>query len=54
MKLSDSEASNIRLINDKTNALVNINGKHFEMKRWVLVDTTDTDDSSQLEENLKC
>jgi len=53
MKLSDSEAANIRLINDKNNALVNINGKHFEMKRWVLVDTSTEDESEQLEENLK-
>ena len=53
MKLSDSEAANIRVINDKNNALVNLNGKHFEMKRWILVETSDSDDCSQLEENLK-
>ena len=53
MKLSDSEASNIRVVNDKNNALVNLNGKHIEMKRWILVETSDADDSSQLEENLK-
>ena len=53
MKLSDSEASNIRVVNDKNNALVNLNGKHIEMKSWILVETSDADDSSQLEENLK-
>ena len=53
MKLSDSEAANIRVINDKNNALVNLNGKHLEMKRWILVETSDSDDCSQLEENLK-
>ena len=53
MKLSDSEAANIRVINDKNNALVNLNGKHLEMKRWILVETSDSDGCSQLEENLK-
>ena len=53
MKLSDSEAANIRLVNDKNNAIVNLNGKHFEMKRWILVETSDSDECTQLEENLK-
>lgn len=51
VKLTDSEASNIRIVNDKNNAIVNLNGKHIEMKKWILVENSD-DDVSDLEENL--
>lgn len=51
MKLSETEATNFRIVNDKTNALVNLNGKHLEMKKWVLVENSD-DETSSLEENL--
>ena len=37
MKLTDTEASNFRLVSDKNNAIANMNGKHLEMKKWVLV-----------------
>ena len=37
MKLTDAEASNFRLVSDKNNAIANMNGKHLEMKKWVLV-----------------
>jgi len=50
MKLSDSEASNIRVINDKNNSLVNLAGKHIEMKKWVLVE--DINEETDLEDNL--
>ena len=52
MKLSESEMSNFRVINDKNNSIVNLNGKHLEMKKWVLVEKTD-DDIESLEDNLK-
>lgn len=41
IRLTDIEASNLRVINDKTNAIFNLNGKHIEMKKWILVDSTD-------------
>lgn len=52
MKLSDIEASNLRVINDKNNAIVNLAGKHIEMKKWILVETIE-DDTASLEDNLK-
>ena len=52
MKLSESEMSNFRVINDKNNSIVNLNGKHLEMKKWVIVEKTD-DDIASLEDNLK-
>lgn len=52
MKLSESEMSNLRVINDKNNSIVNLNGKHIEMKKWVLVDKSE-DESASLEEGLK-
>lgn len=51
VKLTDSEASNIRVVNDKSNAIVNLAGKHIEMKKWILVNRCE-DDVSSLEENL--
>lgn len=38
IKLTDTESSNLRLINTKTNKIINLNDKHFEMKKWILVD----------------
>ena len=37
MKLTNTEASNFRLVSDKNNAIASSNGKHLEMKKWVLV-----------------
>ena len=51
MKLSEVETQNFRIINDKTNALVNLNGKHLEMKKWVLVENSE-DETTSLEESL--
>jgi len=44
--------SNLRVINDKNNSIVNLNGKHIEMKKWVPVGLSE-DESSALEEGLK-
>lgn len=52
MRLTDSEASNLRIINDKNNSTVNLAGKHFEMKKWILVENND-DESTSLEDSLK-
>ena len=38
MKLTSDEAKNIRIVNDKTNGVVNLNGKHIEMMKWVQVE----------------
>ena len=51
MKLTEAEASNIRIVNDKSNSIVNLSGKHIEMKKWILVNRTE-DDVASLEENL--
>lgn len=52
MKLSDAEAKNIRIVNDKTNSIVNLSGKHFEMLKWILVENSESDDVTSMEENL--
>ena len=44
IKLSDIESQNYRIINDKNNSIVNLNGKSIEMKKWVLVETSDADE----------
>ena len=52
MKLTDTEASNFRLVSDKNNAIASMNGKHLEMKKWVLVQNSEEDESTQLEESM--
>lgn len=52
MKLTDAEASNFRLVSDKNNAIANMNGKHLEMKKWVLVQNSEEDESTQLQESM--
>lgn len=45
VRLTDTEASNLRIINTKTNKIVSMTDKHIEMKRWILVeDHTGEDD----------
>lgn len=52
VRLTDTEAANIRVVDDKTNKVVNLNNKHIEMKRWIKVETTDKDETAALEESL--
>ncbi len=52
VRLTDTEASNIRVVDDKTNKVVNLNNKHIEMKRWIRVETSNEDDTAALEESL--
>ena len=52
MKLTNAEASNFRLVSDKNNAIASMNGKHIEMKKWVLVQNSEEDESTQLEESM--
>lgn len=44
VKLTSKESSYIRLVNDSNNKLVNLNGKHFEALRWVLVENDSQND----------
>lgn len=53
MKLTDNEAANFRVINDKNNSITSLAGKHIEMKKWVLVENVDDDETSSLEENMQ-
>ena len=53
MKLTDSEAANFRVINDKNNSITSLAGKHIEMKKWVLVEDVDEDETSSIEENMQ-
>lgn len=52
VRLTDTEASNIRVVDDKTNKVVNLNNKHIEMKRWIRVETSNDDETAALEESL--
>ncbi len=38
IRLSANEAANFRVVNDQTNKIVVLNGKHIEAKKWVLVE----------------
>lgn len=44
VKLSSKESSYIRVVNDSNNKLVNLNGKHLEALRWVLIENDSTND----------
>lgn len=37
IRASEEESAGIRLIVDKTNKLVNLEGKHFELEKWVQI-----------------
>ena len=45
IKLTPTESANIRLINDSNNKVINLDGKHFEAKKWVLIED-DSDNGS--------
>ncbi len=51
LKLSESEMANLRIINDKNNSIFSLNGRHIEMKKWVLVDSDDSE-TTDLEQNI--
>lgn len=52
LKLSESEMANLRVINDKNNSIFSLNGRHIEMKKWVLVDSDDSE-ITDLEQNMQ-
>lgn len=41
LKLTDDEMSNFRIVSNKTNAIVKLNDKSIEMKKWILVETVE-------------
>ena len=43
VKLNATEAANFRLVNDSSNKIVSMVGKHIEAKRWVRVEETSED-----------
>lgn len=45
IKLNVDEASNIRIINTKTNKVVPMEGKHVEVKRWILVEDSNSENN---------
>jgi hypothetical protein len=51
LKLTDEEMSNFRIVNNKNNAVVNLKDKSIEMKRWVLVESSE-DTTSSLEKEI--
>lgn len=43
VRLSNEEASNFRIVNDKNNMIVNLTGKHIEARKWILVEDSGND-----------
>ena len=52
IKLSSTESNNFRVVNTATNKIVNMNGKHIEAKRWVLVEQHNEMSDDENIENL--
>lgn len=46
VKLNVNEASNFRVVSDSSNKIVSLSGKHIEARRWILVEETKDDESS--------
>ena len=44
VRLTESEASNIRVVDNKTGRVSNLNGKHLEMKKWIRVESEQSND----------
>lgn len=49
VRLTDKEAKNFRIVNTDNNKLVNLKGKHIEMKRWIKVENSEDDSSIESE-----
>lgn len=46
VKLNVNEASNFRVVSDSSNKIVSLTGKHIEARRWILVEETKDDETS--------
>ena len=49
VRLTDKEAKNFRIVNTDNNKLVNLKGKHIEMKRGIKVENSEDDSSIESE-----
>lgn len=48
IKLSEEESSDIRVINTNSNKIINLNGKHIEVKRWILIKENDNSNTDNV------
>jgi hypothetical protein len=46
VKLTSQEAKNFRVVSDNNNKIINMNDKHLEAQRWVMIEDDGSDDSS--------
>ena len=49
MKISEEEASEIRIVSDKNNKICPMTNKHFEVLKWVLTEDSEYKDNSPIE-----
>jgi hypothetical protein len=52
LKLSDNEASEVRIISDKNNKILPLTGKHIEVMKWVMVEEENETENSSKESML--
>lgn len=52
IRLTQSEQSNFRVVNDSSNKIVPLTGKHIEARRWVIVETADFDGDGDKTESI--
>ena len=52
MKLTPIEAANFRVVNDATNKIISMNGKHLEAKRWIVVEEQPSNEQNDIVESL--
>lgn len=52
VKLTETESSNLRIVNSKTNAIFPLTNKHIEMKKWIRVEDQKNDEVN-IEEHLQ-
>lgn len=46
VRLTSQEAKNFRVVSDSSNKIINMNDKHLEAQRWVMIEDDGSDDSS--------
>lgn len=52
VKLNANEAANFRVVNDASNKIVPLTGKHIEAKKWILVEETTEDNTDAAVEEI--
>lgn len=48
VKLSSAEAANFRIVNDSSNKIINLSGKHIECRKWVMIEEDNADDAAEI------